>query len=78
MKRYIPSIFTSVNLICGFLAILLGDFFVSSWFIFVGMIFDVLDGLAARTLNAQSEIGKELDSMADLITFGVAPTYLYF
>lgn len=42
------------------------------------MFLDVGDGIAARLLNAQSEVGKELDSMADLITFGVAPAYLYF
>jgi len=42
------------------------------------MFFDVGDGIAARLLNAQSDVGKELDSMADLITFGVVPAYLYF
>ncbi|MEM9548472.1 MAG: CDP-alcohol phosphatidyltransferase family protein [Bacteroidota bacterium] len=78
MKKHIPSVLTCANLICGFLAILSGDFYVSGWFIFAGMFLDVGDGIAARVLNAQSEIGKELDSMADLVTFGVAPAYLYF
>lgn len=78
MKKHIPSIITSANLSCGFLAILFSDFYISGWFIFAGMFLDVGDGIAARVLNAQSEIGKELDSMADLVTFGVAPAYLYF
>ncbi len=78
MKKYIPSTFTLLNLTCGFAAILIGDFYISSWFIVIGMIFDVIDGLLARMLNAYSDIGKELDSMADLITFGMAPAYLYY
>lgn len=60
------------------MALLLGDFYISGWFILAGMFLDVGDGIAARLLNAQSEVGKELDSMADLVTFGVAPAYLYF
>jgi CDP-diacylglycerol--serine O-phosphatidyltransferase len=60
------------------MAILLGDFYISGWLILIGMFLDVGDGVAARLLNAQSEVGKELDSMADLVTFGVAPAYLYF
>ncbi len=78
MKKHIPSFLTCINLTCGFIAILLGDFYISGWFILVGMVFDVGDGIAARILNAQSDIGRELDSMADLVTFGVAPAYLYF
>lgn len=78
MKKHIPSILTCANLACGFIAILLGDFYISGWFILAGMFLDVGDGIAARLLNAQSDVGKELDSMADLVTFGVAPAYLYF
>jgi len=78
LKKHFPSILTCANLACGFIAILLGDFYISGWLIFIGMFLDVGDGVAARLLNAQSEIGKELDSMADLVTFGVAPAYLYF
>jgi len=65
-------------LACGFIALLLSDFYISGWLILAGMVLDVGDGIAARLLNAQSELGKELDSMADLVTFGVAPAYLYF
>ena len=78
MKKHLPSILTCLNLGCGFVALLLGDLYVSGWLIFAGMFLDVGDGIAARLLNAQSEVGKELDSMADLVTFGVAPAYLYF
>lgn len=78
MKRHIPSFFTCCNLVCGLVAILLGENVLSYWLIFAGMFLDVFDGVAARILNAQSAIGKELDSMADLITFGVAPAALYY
>ena len=59
------------------MAIFIGEWYISGWLILAGMFFDVVDGIAARFLNAQSDIGKELDSMADLVTFGVAPAYLY-
>ena len=58
--------------------ILLGEHVISYYLILVGMVLDAFDGIAARLLNAQSAIGKELDSMADLITFGVAPATLYY
>ena len=46
--------------------------------ILFSIMFDSFDGIAARTFNAQSEMGKELDSLADLVSFGIAPAYLYF
>ena len=78
MKRHIPSFFTCCNLVCGLIAILLGENLISYWLIFTGMWLDVFDGVAARVLNASSAIGKELDSMADSITFGVAPAVIYY
>lgn len=78
MIRLIPSIFTSINLLCGFIAIMVGDFYKSSVLIICCIVFDSLDGLAARVLNAQTSMGKELDSLADLVSFGIAPAYLYF
>lgn len=78
LKRHIPSFFTCCNLVCGLVAILLGENLISYWLIFTGMWLDVFDGVAARVLNATSAIGKELDSMADLITFGVAPAVIYY
>jgi len=75
--RFIPSFFTLLNLICGFTAILIADLQISTILLLLGMFFDVIDGLIARILKVQSEFGKELDSLADLVSFGVAPAYLY-
>ncbi|MCZ2102470.1 MAG: CDP-diacylglycerol--serine O-phosphatidyltransferase [Chitinophagales bacterium] len=77
MKRYIPSAITSLNLIAGFTAIMIGDFFWSPILLLMSFVFDSLDGFVARLFNAQSEFGKQLDSIADVISFGVAPAYLY-
>ncbi len=79
-KRHIPNMLTSGNLLCGAFAIFFaihGMIDVAAWLIFVGALFDFSDGFAARLLKAYSEIGKELDSLADLITFGVAPAAIY-
>lgn len=78
MIKFIPTAFTLANLTCGFLAILVGDLIYSPIIILIGAIFDVFDGYLARKLNSTSELGKELDSLADLVSFGVAPAYLYF
>lgn len=77
MKKYIPTLFTLGNLLCGFLAIVSGDIYFGSLFLILGICLDTFDGLIARAFNAQSDMGKELDSLADLVSFGVAPAYLY-
>jgi CDP-diacylglycerol---serine O-phosphatidyltransferase len=77
-RSYIPSIITLLNLACGFMAIITADHYQSSIFLLFSLLFDVLDGFAARKLNAASELGRELDSLADLTSFGVAPAYLYY
>lgn len=72
----IPNILTACNLLSGILAILMvffGRLDWAPWFIFLGAIFDWLDGFMARILNQFSELGKQLDSLADMITFGLAP-----
>ena len=79
----IPNIFTLLNLLSGFAAIVLAlenkNYLVySSMLIFAGMIFDFLDGFFARLLNKYSDLGKELDSLADLVTFGVAPAMIVY
>jgi CDP-diacylglycerol--serine O-phosphatidyltransferase len=66
-----------MNLCCGFSAILMDDLRISSLMLMLGMFFDVLDGLSARLLKVQSRLGAELDSFADLVSFGLAPAYLY-
>ena len=77
--RHIPNFITSLNLISGFTAVILaskGDLSTASWLILAAMIFDFLDGFSARILKAYSAIGKELDSLADIVSFGVAPAFL--
>lgn len=81
MKKHIPNTITSCNLICGCIAIYFAmqsayDF--AFYFIIGGAVFDFFDGFAARLLGVSSPIGKELDSLADDVTFGVAPSAVLF
>ena len=76
MLKQIPNLITSLNLLCGCVAIFFaisGDLVTASYFVFTGIFLDFFDGLAARALNAQSEVGLQLDSLADMVTSGVAP-----
>ena len=88
LLKQLPNLLTLINLYCGVLAIV--NVFTMNmleestgiqvnWSIVLILAaagFDFMDGLAARLLNAQSEVGKQLDSLADLVTFGVAPAML--
>jgi CDP-diacylglycerol--serine O-phosphatidyltransferase len=65
------------NLFCGFAAIILADMFWSPLLLLACFVFDSLDGAAARWFNAQSQFGKELDSLADIVSFGVLPAVMY-
>ena len=79
--KHIPNCITSLNLASGFTAIILagnGQVESASWMILAAMIFDFLDGFSARMLKAYSDIGKELDSLADVVSFGVAPGFIIF
>jgi CDP-diacylglycerol--serine O-phosphatidyltransferase len=79
--KHIPNFITSLNLASGFVAITLaanGNLVSASWFILAAMIFDFLDGFSARLLKAYSDIGKELDSLADVVSFGVAPALIIY
>ncbi len=78
---WVPNFITSMNLAAGSLAVFYGIEGQLGWaavFIFTAAIFDFLDGMAARLLGAYSEIGKQLDSLADLISFGLAPAAMLF
>ena len=80
-KRIIPDAITSCNLICGSIAVFLatqGAFVWAFVFILAGAFFDFFDGLSARLLKAPSPIGIQLDSLADDITFGLAPSMMLF
>jgi CDP-diacylglycerol---serine O-phosphatidyltransferase len=81
MLRHIPNFITSLNLAAGFISVIFafkGDLAIASWFILAAMIFDFLDGFSARLLKAYSDIGKELDSLADVVSFGVAPAAILY
>ena len=81
IKRNIPNILTLSNLIAGLLAILfavVGHLELAALCVFVSALFDFFDGLTARLLSANSELGKQLDSLADLVSFGVAPGMILF
>lgn len=81
MIKTIPNILTLLNLFCGCIAIVLvfnGAYTHASWLIVIAAVFDFLDGTAARLLNARSELGKQLDSLADVVSFGVAPASIMY
>ena len=81
MKKHIPNAITCCNLISGCVATFWafqGEFDMALLFIVIGAVFDFFDGLVARLLNVSSPIGKELDSLADCITFGFAPSAIIF
>jgi CDP-diacylglycerol--serine O-phosphatidyltransferase len=89
LKQNIPNAITCLNLLFGCIAIIyafqsksphgdLGALTAASWFIFAAAIADFFDGMAARALKVHSDIGKELDSLADVVSFGVAPGMILF
>ena len=81
IKENIPNFITLANLTCGLFAIIFafqGSLSYASLCIFLGAFFDFFDGLTARCLKLNSEFGKQLDSMADMVTFGVAPGFILF
>ena len=81
VKRNIPNFITLCNLLCGLVSAwwaVSGDLKNAAIFILLGIFFDFFDGLAARLLKVASPLGKELDSMADLVTSGVAPGFILF
>jgi CDP-diacylglycerol--serine O-phosphatidyltransferase len=77
----LPSLLTTGNLFCGFLALLLtvqGRYTDAAIAVFVAMVMDLLDGRVARLMKATSQFGVEYDSLADVVSFGVAPAFLVF
>jgi CDP-diacylglycerol--serine O-phosphatidyltransferase len=80
-RAAVPSFFTLMNLFSGFLAIIQvfeGNVTYACWLIVLAGFFDVLDGMMARLTNGQSLFGVELDSLADVVSFGVAPSFLVY
>src|SRR5688572_11876954 len=81
MHKHIPNFLTCCNLVCGCLGIiglLEGKNIPVAYFVWAACIFDFLDGFAARLLKTSSPIGKELDSLADMVSFGVLPALLMY
>lgn len=80
-RSVIPNLFTATNMFCGFLSIITasnGNYNYAAWLIIVAAIFDALDGLVARLTNSSSELGVELDSLSDIVSFGAAPSFLIY
>lgn len=79
IRQYIPNSLTFISLGSGILSIMLSGqeyIFQAGLLIFVSLIFDVLDGFSARKLNAATQFGMQLDSLSDMVSFGVAPLIL--
>lgn len=77
----IPNLFTALNMFSGFLSIIYtsqNNFVYAGWLIIVAAIFDTLDGLMARLTKSSSELGVELDSLSDVVSFGAAPSFMIY
>lgn len=83
LYKNIPNLFTLLNLLSGALAIILSfegrnNLILASYFIYIAGVFDFFDGFAARALKVSSAIGKELDSLSDMVSFGLAPSIILY
>lgn len=80
-RQIAPNMVTSGNLLCGMFSLMLtfhGRFIPAAWMVFFAVIFDGLDGKVARSLGGGSQFGLEFDSLADLVSFGVAPAMMMY
>ncbi|WP_299756226.1 CDP-diacylglycerol--serine O-phosphatidyltransferase [uncultured Pontibacter sp.] len=81
MKKHIPNAITCLNLFSGCLALYFafkGELVITAYLVGIAAVFDFLDGMVARLMHAYSEIGKQLDSLADMVSFGVVPGTVMF
>ncbi|MDR1400786.1 MAG: CDP-diacylglycerol--serine O-phosphatidyltransferase [Endomicrobium sp.] len=81
LKKSMASFFTCGNMTCGCLSIILvggGDFLRASWLLMLAIVFDMADGRMARITNTTSDFGVQLDSLSDLVSFGVAPSIMMY
>ena len=81
MKKHIPNLITCLNATSGMAGVLFafnGELFPAAVCVLAAMVFDFFDGFAARLLNVRSDMGKELDSLADVVSFGVMPAVLAY
>ncbi len=80
-RAVVPSLFTTLNIFCGFLSLLnssQGKIEMAAWFIILAAVFDSLDGVMARITRSSSKFGVELDSLADVVSFGAAPSFMVY
>ncbi len=80
-RAVVPSLFTTLNVFCGFLSILnthYGRIEMAAWFIILAAAFDTFDGMMARITKSTSQFGVELDSLADVVSFGAAPSFMIY
>ena len=78
---FLPNTFTALNMGCGFVAIMYsmqGSFYKACMFLVLGAIFDSVDGRVARLTGTQSSFGEQFDSLSDLISFGIAPSLIFY
>lgn len=81
MKKHLPNAITCANLFSGCIGVVYafnGDLQTAAYFVLLSGIFDFFDGMVARALNVKSPIGKELDSLADMVSFGLLPGVVMF
>ena len=81
MTKHIPNFLTCCNLVCGCLGVVFaleGRSFPAAYFVWIACAFDFLDGFSARILKVSSPIGKELDSLADMVSFGLLPSIVIY
>ncbi|MFA6923232.1 MAG: CDP-diacylglycerol--serine O-phosphatidyltransferase [Bacteroidales bacterium] len=79
--KHIANAVTCINIVCGCFAVISlinRELWMASYFVYLAMVFDFIDGFVARALNAKSEFGKQLDSLADAISFGLVPGILMY
>ncbi len=81
IKKHIPNLLTLANLLCGTIATIAAvnsDYLTAALFVVLGIVFDFFDGFAARIFKVSGELGKQLDSLADMVTSGVVPGIIVF
>ncbi|MCE1189444.1 MAG: CDP-diacylglycerol--serine O-phosphatidyltransferase [Ignavibacteria bacterium] len=81
IRRILPNTLTFGNMLCGFYSVILSyqhEFITAAWLIAIAAVCDALDGIAARLTKSPSQFGIELDSLADVVSFGFAPAFLIY
>lgn len=79
LTRYLPNLLTQANLFCGFIGLIhvaYGNLALAGIMVIAAAVFDLLDGLAARGLQVHAKTGKQLDSLADIVSFGILPAVI--